>query len=504
MAKPSNFSPFFKFCFFTLTLITISACSSDNDDDGDNTGHIKFFNASPNSPGIFLTIDEALDSEDDEEYESTFSAIGYGSAGSRIELESDEYYIELAWQDEDSSERSDLEMLYQSQINVQDDNTYWVVMSGSVEAPTVDIFTIADRDEDEIDEDADNDVFNLRLLNLHPDYSSVDVYFSDTDETFNEATLLDTAVLSSLSENTKLAQDQYLIYLTAAGSNEVLFSSDDVSLSFNAQYVISLRENQGSGGSPFVIDVITNTSISEYSSAESLAKITVFNGLNRNDNDTSYVGEVDVVIEGVTDIPLIDDLAYSEFSEAFQVDSGDYRFSVTNNDTQLPMLENRLLSLSQNTNQSLFLYWTEEAVDEDGDGDIDENDDGIIDEIRPIVNSVLVNNSELQRLYDKQITLLNLVQSDDFTTVAIYFVKSNEIISTTNNVRRLAQGVSSSITLLNNTYTVFAVAEIDGNEIILDELTMTLDEDSEDQFLLLEQDDASGSGYILSLFSQNN
>jgi ABC-type uncharacterized transport system fused permease/ATPase subunit len=48
------------------------------------------------------------------------------------------------------------------------------------------------------------------------------------------------------------------------------------------------------------------------------------------------------------------------------------------------------------------------------------------------------------------------------------------------------------------------VAEIDGNEIILDELTMTLDEDSEDQFLLLEQDDASGSGYILSLFSQNN
>jgi hypothetical protein len=97
-----------------------------------------------------------------------------------------------------------------------------------------------------------------------------------------------------------------------------------------------------------------------------------------------------------------------------------------------------------------------------------------------------------------------LVQSDDFTTVAIYFVKSNEIISTTNNVRRLAQGVSSSITLLNNTYTVFAVAEIDGNEIILDELTMTLDEDSEDQFLLLEQDDASGSGYILSLFSQNN
>ncbi|WP_158525331.1 DUF4397 domain-containing protein [Glaciecola sp. KUL10] len=501
---PSNFSPFFKICFFTLMLITLSACSSSDDDDGDNTGHIKFFNASPNSPGIFMTIDEELDSEDDEEYESTFSAISYGNAGSRIELESDQYYIELAWQDEDSSERSDLEILFQDQIDIQDDNTYWVVMSGSVESPTVDIFTIADRDEDEIDEDADSDVSNLRLLNLHPDYSSVDVYFSDTDETFNEATLLNTATLSALGENMKIAQDQYLIYLTAAGSDEVLFSSDDVSFSFNAQYVISLRENQGSGGAPFVIDVITNTSITEYSSAESLAKITVFNGLNLNENDLTYNGAVDVVIEGVTDIPLIDALNYSEFSQSFQVDSGDYRFSVTNDDTQLAMLENRLLSLSQNTNQSLFLYWTEEAVDEDGDGNVDENDDGIIDEIRPIVSSVLVDNSELQRLYDKQITLLNLVQSDDFSTVAIYFVKSNEIISTTSNVRRLAQGVSSSITLLNNTYSVFAVAEIDGNEIILDELTLTLDEDTEDQFLLLEQDDDAGSGYVLTLFSQNN
>lgn len=504
MAKPINFSPFFKACFLSISLIVISACSSDSDDDGDNTGHIKFFNASPNSPSIFLTIDEELDSEDDEEYEATFSAISYGNAGSRIELESDEYYIELAWQDEDSSARSDLEMLYQSQLNVQDDNTYWVVMSGSVDAPTVDIYTIPDRDEDEIDEDADNDVFNLRVLNLHPDYPSVDVYFSDIDETFNEATLLETANLASLTDNTKIDQDQYLIYLTEAGSDDVLFSSDDVSLSFNAQYVLSIRENQGSGGSPFVIDIITNTSIAEYASAESLAKITIFNGLNLNDNDTNYNGTVDVTIDGVTDIPRIDDLNYSEFSEAFQVDSGDYRFSVTNNDTQIPMLENRLLSLSQNTNQSLFLYWTEEAVDEDGDGNIDENDDGIIDEIRPIVNSVLVNNSELQRLYDKQITLLNLVQSDDFSTVSIYFVKSNEIISTTSNVRRLAQGVSSSITLLNNTYSVFAVAEIDGNEIILDELTITLDEDSDDQFLLLEQDDVSGSGYSLNVFSQNN
>ena len=42
----------------------------------------------------------------------------------------------------------------------------------------------------EDEEDEDNDLFNLRVLNLHPDSAGVDFYMSESDETFNEATLV--------------------------------------------------------------------------------------------------------------------------------------------------------------------------------------------------------------------------------------------------------------------------------------------------------------------------
>ena len=91
--------------------IALSACGGSDSDD--SQGYIKFYNASSNSPGIFMTIDENLDEDDDDEFEQTFSAVQYASVGSRIQLDTQQYYIELAWQDEDSSVRSDLEIVFE-------------------------------------------------------------------------------------------------------------------------------------------------------------------------------------------------------------------------------------------------------------------------------------------------------------------------------------------------------------------------------------------------------
>ena len=35
--------------------------------------------------------------------------------------------------------------------------------------------------------DDDNDLFNLRVLNMHPDSVGAELYMSKSDETFNEA-----------------------------------------------------------------------------------------------------------------------------------------------------------------------------------------------------------------------------------------------------------------------------------------------------------------------------
>jgi len=498
--KANNVQAFGKLGLVAMSMLALAACSGSSDDS--DAGYIKFYNASYDSPSIFMTLDEDLDDDDDDEFEQTFSAIAYAKAGSRISLDPQDYYIELAWQDEESSVRSDLEIVYEDQIDVKSDVTHWVVLSDSIRTPTVNIFDIPNFDEDQQEEDSEDDIFNLRLVNLHPSISDIDVYLSESDETFNEAVLLSSLQAKSLSENFRIDEDQYKVYITLSGSADVLFTSDEINYAFGGQYLIAIRDNQGVGGSPFVVDNISNSSITQYDALESTANVSVFNGLNNNDLVTGYDAKIDVTISGVTAIPNIDALDYGEFSDAFEVDSGDYRFSVSNDTNGEVFLQNRILSLPQNTNRTLFLYWTEEEVDDDNDGNVDENDDGIVDEIRPVISSLVVNNSDRSRLYDKELTLLNLVNSDDFSVVSFYFVKSDEIIETAENSRNLIQGNSSSIVLLNNTYQIFVVATIDNNDIILDELTLTLNEDSKDQFLILEHSDINSSGFALRAVDQ--
>ncbi|MGB3724670.1 MAG: hypothetical protein WA981_02805 [Glaciecola sp.] len=482
-------------------IAALSACGGSSDD-SDNIGYVKFYNASYDSPSIFMTLDEDLDSDDDDEFEQTFSSVAYGSAGSRVALDPQSYYLELAWQNEDSSVRSDLEIIIEDQLSITKDSTQWLILTGSIQSPQLNVFDIPIIDDDEAADDADDDLFNIRFVNLDETYTNVDVYFSDTDETFAEATLITSLSGISLSDNFKLSEDQYKVYITEAGSTDVLFTAAEIDYSFGGQYLIAIRENQGVGGSPFVIDNMSNTRVTQYDALESKANVSVYNGLDNNDLVDEYNAEIDVQINGTTAIDAIDALAYGEFSEAYEVESGDYRFTIINDQNDEILLQNRVLSLAQNTNKTLFLYWTEEEVDDDGDGNVDENEDGVVDEIRPVISSLLVDNSSRSRLYDKELTLLNLVNSDDFSVVSFYFVKSDEIIDTAENSRSVVQGTTSSVILLNNTYQVFVIAEIDNNDIIIDELTLTLDEESKDQFLLLEHSDTSSSGFALRIVDQ--
>lgn len=486
-----------------FSLLALSACGGSSDSE-DAQGYIKFYNASADAPNIYLTIDENLDEDEEDEFEQTFSSVAYGKTGSRIQLDTQSYYMELAWQNEDSSVRSDLEIVFEDQIIVDEDVTKWIVMSDSIQNPRVDIFEIPDISDDEADDDQDDDLFNLRFVNLHDTYTDIDFYLSGSDETFNEAVLVTGLQSYALSENFKFEEDQYKFYITTPGSTEVLFTSDEVDYAFGGQYLISIRENQGVGGSPFTIDNISNSSITQYDALESMANVAVYNGLDAIDLLPAYDAKINVLVDGTTDIPLLEDLVYGDFSETYEIDSGDYRFTVSDPSNNDILLQNRALSMPQNTNRTLFLYWTEEAVDDDGDGDVDEDDDGQVDEYRAIVSSLVVDNSDRSRLYDKELTLLNLVNSDDFTTVTFYFVKSDEIIETAENQRNVIQGNATSLVLRNNTYQLFVVAEIDNNEIIIDEQILVLDETETDQFLILEHSIESSSGYEVRVVDQNS
>jgi hypothetical protein len=71
-----------------LIMLVLTGCSSDSNQ---TTGYIKFYNASPNAPGVFLTVDENLDDDDDDEIEVTYSAIDYTEVSGNNLLDTNTY-----------------------------------------------------------------------------------------------------------------------------------------------------------------------------------------------------------------------------------------------------------------------------------------------------------------------------------------------------------------------------------------------------------------------------
>ncbi|MGB1298355.1 MAG: hypothetical protein ACPG8A_08780, partial [Psychrobium sp.] len=170
--------------------------------------------------------------------------------------------------------------------------------------------------------------------------------------------------------------------------------------------------------------------------------------------------------------------------------------------TQDFLLKNHLVTLKENVDRTVFFYLEEENVDHDGDGNVDENNDGIVDEIEITINSLVVDNSTHQGIYEHGVNIINFVDDEDFSTVNFYFVRSDEIIDTAANKKSVDFGEPQNILLLNNTYTIYAVAKRDSSDILLISQELILDEDSEEQFLILEEDAASASGYKLTLANQ--
>lgn len=480
-------------------------------------GYVKFYNSSKNAPEIFLTIDQDLTSDDDADsnnFEVTFNGIEYTKALSNYEISTNKYFYELAWQDEDSAARNDLEIIAEGQIDVIKDTIQLLVLNGDITTPSVDNYSI-EVISDTLD--TENDLFNLRVLNLHPDSVGVDVYMSQTDETFNEAVLVGQYNYKQLSDNQKYDQDGYKFYITTAGNTDVLFTSDDIDYAYPSQYVMVVRENTGSGNSPYGLDKVSSSSIVEYLDTASEVKFRAYNaiktyddlvdyegytGVVNFDGFENYSGTVDIYVNGVDDEPEIAGLERGTYSETQVKNKGDYSLDLLIPSTSGSLLSNHLLSLAENTNKTAFFYLNIENVDHDGDGDVDENGDGIVDEIDLTIQSLVVDNSTRKSIYDHEIEMINLVDSDDFNFVKFYFVRSDETIETALYNRNAVYTQPESIILQNNTYQVFAIAEVDSSQIILESFELILDEESDELFLIVENDINAPTGYRIEMIKQ--
>jgi hypothetical protein len=470
-------------------ILAVAGCS--DDDETGSVGYAKLYNISENSPAIYLQ----MDIEDDDDFETVIhSGVSYTKASSRLAYDVDTYDIELSWKDE-----GDYEMVYENQLSVSGDSTQLIVFSGDVSSPIITYYDIPVIDDDD---DYDDDVFNIRFLNTHEFSGGIDIYYSDSDETFNEAVLVGYFDNMSISSNQKIEAGEYVFYITESGRSEVLYRSNEVKYLAASQYIMAVRKNQGVGFSPFTIDKISESSIAEYQDADAEAEFRVYNAIAEHELLPEYSGSFDLKINNIDVDVEIPNTSFSNFSNSYRTVFGDYSISLTDSSSQESIIANHLLTLDVNSDKSVFFYLSEENVDDDGDGDVDEDGDGVVDEVEVTINSLVVENSHSENIFQHEVSIINLV--DDYDHLKAYFVKSDETIDTSDYSTTAYFGKVKEINLTNNSYNIFIVANENSSELILANDTLTLAEDSKDLFLIIEKSEDSPTGYKMQISNQND
>ncbi|WP_394176532.1 hypothetical protein [Thalassotalea litorea] len=485
--------------FLGAMMVTLTACTGEEDDSNDY-GAIKFYNASSNSPDIFFTIDEDLEDEDEDAFEATYQYNGYGEASATRELETKTYYLEFAWQSDDSSSRDDLTLLHETQVSIEQEQLTLFVLDGDISNSTLLQYHLPIIDDENDDEES---LFNLSILNLHNQFNSLQLHISLANETFNESMPVTQFEYQQMSDNIKLTQEEYIFYLTLPDSDEVLFQSDSVNFPYSNQYLFMIKPSHGIGESEFSIDILSASSFLALAHDGETGQLRIYNGIETHELLPGYTGQITTNLTTLGDEIAIDSLQIGTYSDVYSAQRGDYSIDLVASDSDQPLLSNHLLTLSENAYKTVFFYLNEENVDYDGDGDVDEDGDGYVDEIDVKIQSMVVENNLNESLYQHNLQLLNLVNHDDYASIRLYFVRSDELIETAVHWRTAWFATPAEITLTNNTYEVYAVTQDDSSDIILASELLVLDEDSQNQFILLERDDNASSGYRMTFTNQN-
>ena len=482
-----------------VSFLGLAACDDESSDDSSSVSYVQFYNGASNAPGLYLTLDNDLDEDDENYIERTYSAVDYAQATGRYEITVEEFLIELGWQSGDSTSRDDLSITYQDYYEFTEDQIHLMIASGDVQTPTVNFHSFDVIDDES---DVDDSLSNVRFISLLSTGMSYDIYYSADDETYNEAQLLFTVSENELTENQKLEQGDYIFYITEAGATDVMFETEAVPYSYAAQYTTVLRSDTTNVNVPYALDVISSTGVASYIADEGQSVLRVYNAIAEHELLTDYQLSIDVDFISPEETIETDGLAYESFGDEYTLLGGDYAVTIYNTEAQSVLLQNHLMVLEENSNKTLFLYVEEEYIDDDGDGDLDEDNDGQVDEIEAQVKTLLVDNSLNQGIYEHNVNFINLANSDDFNYVSVYFVQNDETISTASNTLSATFGIPADIDLVNNTYQVYVVAKDGSSDLLLTSFTHILDEDSTEQFMILKADNTSATGYSVDIEDQ--
>jgi hypothetical protein len=433
-----------------LTLLgVLSGCGSD--DSANSTGYIQMYNGSYNSPYTRLFVEETERSGADFAEVTTRHNYSTGTFDVSFEyLDANDSYITISDQE----------------ITIKGDKTQLVVMSGDFAEPTFTELTVPIS--------SDTGEFNLGFFNITGEDTSYDIYLATDDGVFESATLFASAQYLSELDLQSVDEGYYTIFITPAGSSDVVYESSSVYLYDEASYVAIIRPSYATELSGITLDVVTdNNYVTELKHQSALGQLRFINTLD----DYSPVSFS--VTRGTTETPTntVSSDAYTDYIEL-----SPNSYSVAMFDEQSNKLADNFLMTLEREQSAVGIFYN----------DIDNG-----------LRMMSVEEHLTPSSYSHTVSVVNLIESyagQSVTDIDVYFTLDGETVDDTSNVVDGIDRYDQEEQVVDNEiYTVYAVYEDNGQQIVLIQQS-DMDFTQEGNYILiLEHDETTATGYKMSL-----
>ncbi|PMG42752.1 hypothetical protein [Shewanella sp. 10N.286.52.B9] len=438
-----------------LSSLTLMGCDSSDSDDNSETdsAYIQFYNASANSTATSLVMDE---------YE--YTSVAFSDSMPRYSYATGSVTMEIYGSDENGDSSS----IYSEDMDLDKEENHLFVLYGDYHSPEL-LKVIYDRaDMDDLNSDEDNEYSKMQVLvaNVTAEEMAFDAYISLDTDSYADATMIGSVDYRGVTSELMLDTDDYIVYLTDKGTDNVVYTTSSMSLTTETVYKFMIRNSFGSGDLKVVIDSVDSTTTpTSYTNIDATADFRVFNGLEQRSLD------VDVISKAESHYLL--DIAPFTVSDYQQTGFNDYGVSVTDSATAEILLDNVLVTFNQDDVRTLLLY----------------QDDTI--------KGMVIEHDLRPRAFESNVDIVNL--SQDYDDLSVYFVRSSETIESAEySITDLDFTDQDSLVLLHDNYEVNVVYESDnGTKTLLYQSDfISFDGESNYSFVLMP-DSSSSFGYNL-------
>ncbi|WP_414828644.1 DUF4397 domain-containing protein [Alteromonas sp. H39] len=448
-----------RYALLVVAMYGLVACggSSESSDADYPNAYLQFYNASPN--GATVTMRE-VDGD-------AFGSAQFGDTTSLYALDAGEVELEFVRMDAE-----DKEVLIETYtVALQTGRKTLVVLSGDFSAPVITDY--------HYDRESLEDHFRLFAVTLTVETQSYDLYMSASGEPFSAANFMGTIDNGALTELTYWDGDddsidfdtgEYTLYLTQPGETNVVFESQTLDFQYDTEYVLSLRDVSGAIQTGLTIDVLLNSS--------TVTTITDINAMSqyRIYNATTIDDELAVTFGGDAEQ---EDTTFSigagSLSDFAPISYGDYRLTVSAENTGVAALNNKLVTLNQGESKAIIIY-----------------------ESNGRLGAATFIESGLPQSYDKTVNFVNLV--NEYDDVDIYLVRKDETIDTAEyDILNMTFGESATQVLPSDYYEVIAVYEDSNQEQILLDRTELYGFTEDENYIVVVQPADTPTGYSINI-----